>query len=231
MRFMKRGKNIFWGVVFLLGAAALILSRFGYLKGIGFWSILWNIILLGFLLNSIFKRKISRVLFAAAFLIIANDEALGLEAITPWPVLGAALLGSIGLQMIFPKWSGHFVPCEEESWFSSAWHGDSRCFYECNFGEAVRYISGEVSAVSAECNFGFMQLYFSDAKPVGGKISVDVETKFGTTVLYVPSSWKTAVDVETFCGDAAKGKGNPEGETVLYVRGEVAFGSLVVRYI
>ena len=43
------------------------------------------------------------MLFSLAFLIIVNDELLGLEAITPWPVLGAALLGSLGLNLLFPK--------------------------------------------------------------------------------------------------------------------------------
>lgn len=37
-----------------------------------------------------------------AFLIIVNDKVLGMEAITPWPVLGAAVLGSIGLKFLFP---------------------------------------------------------------------------------------------------------------------------------
>ena len=43
------------------------------------------------------------MLFSLAFAAILFDEALGIEAITPWPVLGAALLGTIGLNMIFNK--------------------------------------------------------------------------------------------------------------------------------
>lgn len=152
---MKEERNIFFGMVMLMGAAALIAERFGFLQGIGFWPILLNICLLSVLLNGIFRKKVGTVLgaamilifvndellhletilkgisfwsilfsvfllfflvkgilwrqigtilFSAAFLIIVNDELLHLESITPWPVLGAALLGTVGLNSLFPGW-------------------------------------------------------------------------------------------------------------------------------
>lgn len=42
---MKEERNIFWGMVLLMGAAALIADRLGFLQGIGFWSVLLNICL------------------------------------------------------------------------------------------------------------------------------------------------------------------------------------------
>lgn len=74
------------------------------LEGIGFWTILFNICLLTILIKGIFQRQIGTILFSAAFLIIINDKLLHLESITPWPVLGAALLGTIGLKSLFPGW-------------------------------------------------------------------------------------------------------------------------------
>mgnify|MGYP006893000712 FL=1 len=38
-----------------------------------------------------------------AFICIIYDDWLGITALTPWTVLGAALLGSIGLSLIFKK--------------------------------------------------------------------------------------------------------------------------------
>ena len=94
----------------MTGAAALLLSRLGFLRGVGFWAIVCNIFLASVLVKGIAKRSFEKMLFSLAFLIIVNDELLGLEAITPWPVLGAALLGSLGLNLLFPKsakWGGH----------------------------------------------------------------------------------------------------------------------------
>ena len=80
----RKTRNIFWGILFLLGALALLLGK------------------LGFLINGILRRSFGGILFSLAMLIIINDELLHMEAITPWPVLGAALLGTIGLHFLFP---------------------------------------------------------------------------------------------------------------------------------
>ena len=95
---MYRGKkSVFWAIMLILLAAALLASRLGYLEGIGF-----SAIFVAFVINGIAKGKFGTILFSIAFLIILNDEALHLEAITPWPVLGAALLCTIALKMLFP---------------------------------------------------------------------------------------------------------------------------------
>ncbi len=103
---MYRGKkSVFWAIMLILLAAALLASRLGYLEGIGFWPILFSAIFVAFVINGIAKGKFGTILFSIAFLIILNDEALHLEAITPWPVLGAALLCTIALKMLFPGFS------------------------------------------------------------------------------------------------------------------------------
>ena len=97
---MKNGKKIFWGVLFLLGAVALIVGQMGYLGDLNFWSVLITIGLIGFLLEGVADRNFGMILFALAFLAITNDKLLGIEELTPWPVLGAALLGTIGLDIL-----------------------------------------------------------------------------------------------------------------------------------
>ena len=87
-----RNKNVFWGIVLLAAAAALLLGRLGYLEGVGFWPIIFNIGLLAILLKGIARRNFDQIIFPLAALIIVNDELLGLEAITPWPVLGLSLI-------------------------------------------------------------------------------------------------------------------------------------------
>ena len=108
-----RGKNnIFWGIMLVLGAVLLLAGRMGYLEGISYGSILLNVALAVFLIKGIFRRSFGTILFSLAFLVIINDELLHLEEITPWPVLGAALLGTIGLNLLFPgfKYGKRFVP-------------------------------------------------------------------------------------------------------------------------
>ena len=51
----NKGGKVFWGILFLLGAAAFLVSRLGFFEGISFWSILFSIGLAAVLINSLFK--------------------------------------------------------------------------------------------------------------------------------------------------------------------------------
>ena len=231
----KRTKNVFWGVLLLLGAIALLVNRMGYLEGFGFWSILFSIILVGVFVNGLVKRSFGQILFSLAFLVIVNDELLQLEQITPWPVLGAALLGTIGLNILFPKFGKgtHLsINGKTRSKVDSENRDGSRVSFENCFGESVKYITGEVSDVNIESSFGAMQVYFSDAVLKENRANVRVEVSFGSAVLYIPSDWQVVINVDTAFGSAnEKGHCNPAGENVLYVSGEVSFGELQIRYI
>lgn len=237
----KGAKSVFWGVLLILGAAAIVVSKLGYLEDVGVWTILFSVCLIGFLVNGLVKRSFGEILFSLAFLIIVNDKMLQLEAITPWPVLGAALLGTIGLNLLFPhfKKRGHFVTVNlngkningKTPVFEEEWDGD-KVSYENAFGEAVKYLSGSISHVDAENAFGSMHIYFTDAQLTGGSATIDLETAFGSMVLYVPSFWKVVVTTDNAFGSTREqGRCNPEGSTVLYVRGDVSFGSLKIRYV
>ncbi len=49
---MYRGKkSVFWAIMLILLAAALLASRLGYLEGIGFWPILFSAIFVAFVIN------------------------------------------------------------------------------------------------------------------------------------------------------------------------------------
>lgn len=108
MREVKANK-IFWGIFLLLAAVFLIVSQMGLVEGVGVLSILFAIFWVALFIEGLIKLSFGRMLFSLAFLCIIFDQQLGIEAITPWAVLGAALLGTIGLNMIFRKrWNKHF---------------------------------------------------------------------------------------------------------------------------
>lgn len=231
----RKTKKVFWGVLLLLGAVALLVNKMGFLEGFGFWSILFSVVLVGIFVNGLVKRSFGQILFSLAFLVIVNDELLHLEQITPWPVLGAALLGTIGLNILFPRFGkgAHIsVNGKTRRKVDSENRDGSRVFYENCFGESVKYLTGEISDVNIESSFGAMQVYFSDAVLREHRANVHVEVSFGSVVLYVPSDWKVLLNMDTAFGSTnEKGQCNPNGENVLYVSGEVSFGELQIRYI
>ncbi len=235
-------RNIIWGALFLIGAVALLMNKLGFLNlllgGMSFFQIVATVFLVGALVKGMAKHSFGQILFSVAFIIIVNDKVLHMEALTPWPVLGAALLGTIGLHFMFPKVRSGYGRllkingreirgplCEERR------KGD-RLWYENCFGESVRYVSGEVRRMDLENSFGSLQVYFTDAQLMEGTAEVFLENSFGSTVLYVPSNWKVVLNMEhAFGGTDERGQCVPDGRNVLYVKGEVAFGKVQIRYI
>lgn len=231
---MRKKGDVFWGVVLVLGAVMILLSRFGYLEGIGIWKILCNVYLAAILVRGIFKGSFGQILFSAALLVIVNDEFLHLEAITPWPVLGAALLGTIGLKLLFPNF-GRRTRAHRliKSGKEGRWGGSGEWIsYDNAFSSSVKYVTVEIAQVTLDNAFGTTQVYFTDARLKDGSAHVEVDTAFGNVVLYVPSDWTVVTNTENVCAKTTeKGRNIPSGANILYVNGDVAFGGLEIIYV
>ena len=231
----NKGGKVFWGILFLLGAAAFLVSRLGFFEGISFWSILFSIGLAAVLINSLFKGSWGGILFSLAFLVILNDEFLGLEEITPWPVLGAAALGTIGLNLLFPKFRRQKrfkLIAGGEHRTEDTVSGD-KVYYENTFGSAVKYVVGEISQVKLDNSFGSMEVYFSNAVLKEHTASIKIDSAFGKVALYVPGSWKVVSNnIEAaFGGVDTSHLNNFEAVDTLYISGEVNFGVVEIRSV
>ena len=122
---MKK-ENLFWGLFFIVGAIALIVNKLGLLGGISLWTIFFTVFLAAMLIKSVMHRSASGILFSIAFLCILYDKELGITALTPWTVLGAAALGSIGCSMLFQPWrKNHWEHHGNEEFEMETIEGDS----------------------------------------------------------------------------------------------------------
>ncbi len=235
-------RKVFWGLLFIAGAALIVAGSMGYLEEFGFWTVIGSIVLVGVLVEGILHRSFGVILFSVAFFLLLNDQWMGFEDLPFWPVITAALLGSIGLSIIFPhkktwkNWSeshgfSHHVGSNQAHCELGGDGENVHC--EVCFSEGVKYIkSQEINSLSTECSFGSMIVYFDDTALKNGTAQVHTETSFGSTVMNVPSTWKVELNIESaFGGCNEKGHCNPDGQNVLYVHGEVSFGSLQIRYI
>jgi len=102
---MRNRNGIFWGLFLLLSAAILIGSQLHLISyKLGFWTVVVTIFLVAVLIKSLVYLSIPGSVFSLAFIAILYAKPLGITAITPWTVLGAALLISIGLSLIFRPW-------------------------------------------------------------------------------------------------------------------------------
>lgn len=235
------GEKIFWGVFLILGAVFLLASKMGFVEGIGTWSLIWTILFVAILIKSLVKLEYFGMFTSIAFLAIIYDEYLGITEITPWPVLIAAWLLSIGCGMIFPKknrkWKEHIkdhvvinADCSER-----VVDEDDGETIQCGvrFGEKVKYINTD-KFVRAEvsCQFGSLELYFDNAGMKGTTGYVNVTNSFGSIDIYVPRNWQVMDNISSsFGGVDYSGRPEPDGVHKLYIEGANSFGGVDIHYV
>lgn len=237
---MKRRKEVFWGILFLLGALFIIVNKLGYFQDIGVFTVLFTVVLAGILIESIFHRSFGGILFPLAFLCILYDKPLGIEELTPWPVLIVAVLGTIGLNMIFQSKGKSWKYYSHCGWDHEKYkevieeETDEMVNCEVSFSSTTKYInSAHFRNGNLEVAFGSMAVYFDNAILEEGRAAVNVEVSFGNMELYIPRDWKVVLNMDnSFGGCKEHGKCNAGSEeNVLMINGEVSFGGLEIHYI
>ena len=240
---MRIRKNIIWGVLCILAAVALVVNQLGYLKGFSFWNILFSIILIASCIDGIMKKSWGKILFSIAFFSIVNDQLLHLEQLTPWLILGVALLCTIGLNMIFPlKHKITYKKLWKESVIVSDWNEmDEQMMTEDGevvqqdviFGNCVKYIkSQELSSINTDCVFGELSIYLTEATLKNGRAKICMDVVFGHVNIYVPSTWTVSTNGDNVFGRISScGTCVANGENKLLICGDVVFGEVLIHYV
>lgn len=227
-----RNRNILWGLVFIFAAAFILLSNFGYFEDINLASSLLTIFLFCCIFKSLRPVNFFGILMPIAVLIIIYDKQLHLEAITPFPVLFAAVSASIGLSFIFPNRPGiHFggdVFCDKSEHINDP---DINC--TVTFGEASKYIDApDFRQAYLKCSFGSLKVFFDHTQVNGDSAEIYVDNSFGETELYLPKDWNVKLEVSSAFGDVEEvHRTTNAGFPVVTVKGHVSFGECKIYYI
>lgn len=238
-------KNYFWGLFLVLAAVYLIISRLGYLPAVGVFTIIATIICIAAFVHSLLHLSFGGMLFPLAFISILYDKQLGITAITPWTVLLAALLGTIGLNLIFSKtkwkykwkrnWDHHGKhKIAGNDHFENGENIEGEYVYmKSSFGSLLRYVTSDnLRYAELEANFSGVKIYFDNAKVPSGNATLNLDVNFSGIEIFVPENWKIINHLgSSFGGVSEKGK-TPSGETVtLTLEGENSFSGITVYYV
>ncbi|WP_075680758.1 LiaF transmembrane domain-containing protein [Roseburia sp. 831b] len=233
---MRRNGKIFWGLFFILAAVYLVVSRIYALPEVSIFGIVLTVFFIWMFINGIRKLNFYEILFSVAFVCCIYAKPLGIENLTPWPVLGAALLGSIGLSMIFRKkntWSWNSGDAKILNATSKDQCNGEHVRCENNFGSSIKYINSDnFCNAELENNFGSLTVYFDNAVIQSGTAYVRIENNFGETNLYIPKEWKINNNIDrSFGGVTEEGRWEGTSSNMLYIQGETNFGSIKIIYI
>jgi len=232
---MKK-ERIFWGSALILGGIFLIVSKLGYLPDVNIFSLLLTVLLTAIIIKSVFRRNFAGILFPIAFICIIFDKQLGITNITPWTVLIAALLGSIGLSMIFnkrPKWVNTGYNHEDYKFEKIDVEDESHVRFKNSFGATIKYVNTDnFEQADFDCSFGAMKVYFDNAIMPSGSAVLRINASFSGIELYVPRTWNIEDKANVFLGSIEEKNRNDKTATnTLTIVGDISFSGVEIIYI
>lgn len=232
---MKK-ERIFWGVLFIVIGIFLIISKLGYFPNVNAFSLLLTVLLVVVIVKSIYHLNFAGILFPIAFICIIYDKQLGITSITPWTVLIAALLGSIGLSMIFHKhieWCNTKYIHEDYEFDKIDVEDEGHIRFKTSFGGSIKYINtNKFEQADFKCSFGALKVYFDNAVMSNNNAVVRLDASFSGVELYVPKSWKLDNKANVFLGAVdEKNRSNEVAANILTLVGDISFSGVEIIYI
>lgn len=203
-----RKNNIFKGVVLILVAVIMMASAMGYLPNIPWFKLFGGVLLAAWAIKALFKRDFFGMLMSSSIIAWMFEKQLGIEELAPFPLLAAAALLGIGLNMIFGKKknivtvniNGENMTIDEAKKYSK-WEDGREVVLENVFGQTSKYVnSAAFSTADLENVFGSANVYFNNAVIANGKAEVNIENVFGQMNVYFPSTWRANIKQDTAFG-------------------------------
>ncbi|KRN98747.1 LiaF transmembrane domain-containing protein [Companilactobacillus kimchiensis] len=248
---MRNRNGIFWGLFLLLSAAILVVSQMHLITyTFGFWTIIVTIMLVAVLIKSLVYFAIPGTVFSLAFLAILYAKPLGITALVPWTILGAALLISIGLSMIFRPLIARHRPWMNKKYYRGySWHhgrnfngngdpdvktvNDSDVDVYVKMGSSIRYVKSEnFKEANIDVSMGDAKVYFENVT-VEGTAVINVNASLGGIELYIPKTWNVVKELDNNMGGVSEvGFSDVTVDSpVVTIRGLVSLSGLKISYI
>ncbi|AFS78961.1 hypothetical protein DUF2154 [Gottschalkia acidurici 9a] len=232
---MKK-ERIFFGILLILGGIFLVISKLGYFPDVNVFSLLLTVFLVVVIVKSILRINFAGILFPIAFICIIYDKQLGITNITPWTVLIAALLGSIGFSMIFHKpnkWTKIENNTEDYKFEKIDIEDESHVIFKNSFGASIKYINTDsFEQADFNCSFGAMKVYFDNAIMLNDNAIVSINASFSGIELYIPKTWNVNDKTNVFLGAISeKNKNDKTTTSTLTLVGDINFAGVEIIYI
>lgn len=235
----KRNTPIFFGVLLILAAVALILNQIGMFSTAFVWPVIITLVLLIALLECFHDREFVGILFVIGLLVVIDGkhylQLAALENISGWVIICAALLAGVGLNILFPgfkKSRKNNIVASGRKTVSEETRSGDMVSYVNSFGSSVRYLAGSFEEVNVKSSFGAIEVFFTNAEIKNNAARVYVDGSFGEVKLHIPASWKVVVDASSSLGNIKEvGHCDENGAKILNIAGNISFAELEINYV
>lgn len=230
-----KNKNWFWGLIFIGGAALLLISQLVDKNNANLFNYAVGVVVLALVIHSIVRRHYFFVFVppAIGYLLVQNN--MEWPPISPWLLIAAGVLVSIGFEILFPKQKKQQVCCGGGNFktITETVDDDNPNIY-VRFGSTIKYLhAANLQKGSLSVSLGSLEVYLDQVTldPNGAELNLDCS--LGELKLYLPRHWRVNNNVHISMADI-KSIGNPapmDDAPTLTLTGSVRMGSIEVRYI
>lgn len=215
-------KRIGIGLTLIVLALALLFQGYVASWHVSIWLVGWCLVFGLLCIQSLLRKRWISTLSWLGLAAIVVNHSYRFVNLSTFLLLLVWLLLVTGLKFVF---SGKK---QKRRTFVSIVEDDE---LEVNFGSSDKYINQPFDDMTAEVNFGTLNLYFSDMEVQGQKMHLDVDVNFATMKLYVPQNWQVKMEVNNAFSSIDGLKQVSGAVTVLRVTGNVDFSTLKIEYV
>lgn len=239
---MKKN-NVVPGLILILIAAIMMASAMGFMPDIPWFRIACGILLGSWTVRALMDRDFFGTLMSASIIAWIFEEELRIEHLAPFPLIAAAALLGIGLNMIFGKKQKvvHIPYTDGEQWREGSfddvktedWIDGRHISFENNFNSTSKYVnSSAFSSAKLENNFGSANIYFNNATIANDEAVINLDNNFGKMNVYFPGKWRASITQNSSFGHVGVfGEPNRDMDAPhVIIKAESNFGDLSIFF-
>lgn len=240
----QKASKIFWGILLLLTAAALVLYGIGESKGVfgmPMHKMLFAIVLSAWIISKVLfsdsLRERLKIFFPLGLLFMVLETEIakwaGLpseEIINNWIVLLASILADIAITVLVPrgKSKGKHFNFSFEGESDHRGFGEPESYDKNRFSESTVYIDASKTKKSfVENKLGETNVYYQNAENIDPSIPLEltIVNHMGETNIHVPADWYIVNEMSCALGAVNTRKNIASDNQVrLIVRGDNKMG-------
>ena len=241
---MRRKGNITTGLVLIVIAAIMMGSAMGLIPNLPWFKLLCGAAFTVWAVKALFKPDFLQCLMSASIVAWIFEKELKIEHLAPFPLVVAAILVGIGLNMIIGKKQrvvtfsrededGNVIEGSMDDVKKEKWQDGRTIVLENLFNSTSKYVnSAAFSSARLENSFGSANIYFDNATVYNGEATIDLENNFGKMNIYLPGTWRASIRQESAFGHVSiHGEPNRDMDAPhVIIKAESNFGELNIFF-
>ena len=234
-----KGKNLFWGLFFIVAAGLIVVNQLGYLAGITTLNLVITILLIPIILKSIIRVNFFGIFFSVAVLGILFADELGINTFVPVPILTVALFLSVGLSLVFGKHNKYIEKFRNihvhDEHFGEVINteDDDVVNFNVTLGSSIKYVNAKnLKQANLSCSFGALKVYLDNSTISEEGAVINLDISFSGVEIYMPKEWKVLNGIESKLSGIEE-KYKRHGEEIANVKlvGKASFSGIEIIYV